>query len=251
MRRLIWIAVLGLAGTTLYAQRGSVGYTFKGSYFDSYVYRGHLYNPGDTAQAELTIGKGNFSYSALAAEAIDTLPLIDGSDYFESELTHTVSFTTAFRGQINTYGYIFYDYDNGIWPDTQEIFFRSARSGGWNPSYGIAVDFDTYKGSYFDASITRAIPFTRHSRLLIHMLLGLSYDLDEKVNDDGIVTEPGYFEDDGLNHGKAQLKWVWQRTNWFKFEIGGDYHHGFDDSLMDDAPEDFEVVWGASFSIIL
>jgi len=245
------LVLLCFAASTALAQKGSVGYTFKGSYFDNYVFRGHLYNPGNTAMAELTVGKGNFSYTAFAAEAIESETLAFGSDTFESELSHTISFTTAVRGQITTYGYTFYNYDEGLLPDTQEIFFRSARSGGWNPSYGVAIDFDTYKGAYFDASITRALPVTRHSRLLFHALLGLSYNLDEETRRDGVVTEPGYFEDDGLNHGKAQLKWVWQRSNWFKFELGGDYHHAFDDFLMDEAPVDFDVVWGAGFSIIL
>jgi len=250
MRPTISFFAVCIAASCAWAQQGAVGFTFKGSYFDNYVFRGHLYNPGDTGIVELSVGKGSFSYNLLAAEPIDTFAIDEDTDFFERELTHNISFTTASGRRVNTYGYILYDYD-GLWPDTQEIFFRSATTGGWNPSYGAAIDFDTYKGAYFDVSITRAFPMTRHSQILFHALLGGSYGLDEERADRNTVTEPGYFEDDGLNHGKAQLKWVWQRANRFKFEIGGDYHYGFDDMLMDDAPEDFDVVWGAAFTIIL
>ncbi|MDJ0836600.1 MAG: hypothetical protein QNK37_08785 [Acidobacteriota bacterium] len=229
----------------------NVGYTFKGTYTDNYVYRGHLYSPGDTGIAELTLGMGNWSYNVLAAEPFDALPIDEDTDYFGSELTHNLSFTTATRRQVFTYGYIYYDYDDSIWEDTQEIFMRVSTSSPWNPSYGVHVDIDAYKGTYFDSSITRFWPMTRHSTLLIHLLVGLSLDMDEQTNEDGVVTEPGYFEDDGFNHGLAQLKWTWQPNNWFKFETSADYHHTFDDSLMDNAPEDYEFVWTANFSIIL
>ncbi len=86
---------------------------------------------------------------------------------------------------------------------------------------------------------------------MINVLAGLSYDLTEEVTEEGLIAEPAYFDDDGINHGTVQLKFLWQPTNWFKFETGGDYHHLLDDSLENPLYDDYDVVLTASFSITI
>jgi len=237
------------------AQSRSASFSFKGSYTDHYVFRGHLVNPGATSLGQFTAGIGKWSYDAVMAEPIDRFDryfgdTIEVDGYFERELSHNISYTTISGGQIITYGYQFLDYD-GILPDTQEIFMRVSKNSKWSPTYGMAFDFDTYKGYYFDASLTRFWPFTRHTKLLANIIAGLSYDLTEEKTEDGTVTEPAFFEDDGISHGTIQLKFLWQPSNWFKFETGGDYHHLLDDSLENDLYDDYDVVWTASFTITI
>lgn len=254
------IAFLLLLAPLAFAQQSDreIGYTFKSLYTDNYVFRGKLYGPEETWLNSFSIGRGNWAYEVLSAEGLDDFELEDGGLFFDGELTHSITYTTLGRGnRVTTVGYTYYDYgDNGILPDTQEISIRRSTSGGWNPSYGVTMDFDTYKGTYFDFSITRALPFSRSSNLILYMLVGGSYNMDEEVEradrgDIGTITEPGFFEDDGINHGQATLKWVYQSSNWFKFETAADYHYGFDDFLHDDAPVDFDLVYSVSFTIFL
>ena len=237
------------SGSTLAQSGRAASITFKGSFVDTYLFRGHVYNPDEAVLADLGIGIASWSYNVTAVEALDSSST--NALFVESEQIHNVSYTTVGRGRITTYGYQYLNYDDAR-PDTQEFFMRVAHNTKWNPTYGVAFDIDTYKGYYFDVGVTRLMPLTRRSQLLFNLRGGLSYDMDEKRNSEGTVTEPGFFDDDGINHASAHAIYVWQPANWVKLETGIDYHHAFDDVLYDDVLIDRgNTVWKTAITLTI
>ena len=211
----------------LFAQGSSdASFTFKGSYHNIYLFRGHVFNDDTTAIGAFGAGIARWSYDLIY---VDPLEQQGG---LNSEYNHTVTFTTASRGRISTLGYTFYDYD-GLIPDTQEIFFRVSHTGKWNPTYGLSFDFDTYKGYYLDYSLTRNFPFSRRTSFVASLWGGISYNLTEERNESDQITEPGFFGKDGFNHASALLKYAWQPADWLSIETGLQYHYAFDDFLYD------------------
>ena len=224
--------------------KGMASYTFKGSFVDTYIFRGHVFNDDATLLGEAGIGIGKWSYNLIYAKPDDerTAP-------FEEEFNHSVSYTTIKGRRVTTFGYQAYDY-NGLQPDTQEFFSRVSTLTKWRPTYGIAFDFDTYKGFYLDYSIARRYPLTRRSQLDFSIQGGIAYELEEEVDDQGRVTEPGFFGDDGFTSALARLKYVWQPLTWFTLETGIEYHYAFDDFLYrDERIDKSNTVWRSSLTI--
>lgn len=240
--------VLGFTAPALWAQGSSAtdaSISFKGSYHDLYLFRGHVFNNDPVILGEAIVGFSNWSYNLLFAEPAE----IRGP--LERELSHTLNYTTISRGRVTTMGYSFFDYEGSL-PETQEIFFRVAHTGRWHTSYGLAYDFDAYKGYYADGSITRFWPFSRGSSLVFNLSGGLSYQMDEERNEQNLITEPGFFGEDGLNHASALLKWVWQPLQWLKLETGVQYHYALDELLYGGLGlERGQTVWRSSLTISL
>ncbi len=259
MRLILILALQSLLCFQAFSQaKGSSSYTFKATYVDTYIFRGHVYNPDATAIGELGIGIGKWSYNLFYADPLEDGEI--GQLDFGPELAHNISYTVLSGRKIIIYGYQFFDYEKGR-PDTQEIYTRIAHNTKWSPTYGIAFDIDTYRGYYLDFALTRFWPLTRHSKLVMNLSGGGAIDMDEETRTEGgtrgnpgdiIVTEPAFYEDDGITHGSLQAKYLWQPNNRFKVEMGADYHYAFDDLLYDDViTEQDNLVWRATFTLFL
>jgi hypothetical protein len=257
MRSLLLFLLMGAtAGTTLAQTRGSTSYTIKAAYADSYLFRGKTLEDEGIDFLDLGIGIGQWNYTVHTA---GILTLDVNNDIFDpndldvlsEEVTHEISYTTIAGRRVITYGYQYFNYE-GLIPDTQEIYTRVAHDRPWNPTYGIAFDFDTYKGYYIDGSLTKFYALTRRSQLVFNLRAGLSYNMDEERDDLDQIVEQGFFDDNGLNHASTHLKWLWQPNRWLKAETGADYHYAFDDLLYDDVLIDKDtLVWRTTLTITL
>lgn len=234
-----------------FAQSGStvlgtdVGLTFKGTYFSKYLFRGHTFSDDDAYQGEFGVGIAAWSYNLVYTDPSDELTPT-GEEYH-----HSISYTTLRGRSITTTGYNLYDYD-GDGVDTQELFVRYSRNTAWNPSYGVAYDIDTYKGYYLDFSLSRSIPFTRRSQFQFSGQLGVAFDLDEKVNRAGTVTEQGFFSKDGLVTASLQVNYLFQFSRRFNMEVGYGYHRANDRMLYEPQMLDREQgVAHASFKLVI
>lgn len=250
--------LMGLFVTPAMAQKkGQLSFNFKASYADAYLFRGHMYHDDATLFGEAGIGMGKWSYQLHYADPMDDIQGSGLPTLFDAEFNHEVAYTNVAGNRIMTFGYHFFDYENGLLPDTQEIFTRVSYNRPWNPSYGITYDFDTYKGYYIDFSLTRFWRATRRSHVVFNIRAAGSYDMEEETNDDlqdvpVVVLEPGFFEKDGINHASTTVKFQWQPQKWLKIETGVDYHYAFDDLLYDDVTvERDNVVWRSSLTLTL
>lgn len=225
--------------------RSDLGLTFKGTWEDLYLFRGRMLHDDAVVHGEVGVGVAAWSYNLLYTETDDNNALL------ETEYNHQISFTTAVRNQITTVGYNFFDY-NGLLPDTQEFFFRMSSQGRrWNTNYGVTYDFDTYKGYFIDLALSRLFPLSRRSSFLFTLQGAGAFELDEERRR-GEVIAPGFYEDDGLTYGLAELRYVLQPARWFKVEAGAFYHYAFDDALYDDITIDQDqTVIRASVTITL
>lgn len=239
-------------------------FSLKATYADMYLFRGHVYAIDDSLIGDAGVGMGQWSYHMLYAKPKDST--FDTS-LFTKEYTHEVSYTSIVGGKVITYGYHFYDYNQadpladpnqtyliGLPPDTQELFTRVAVNSPWNPTYGLAFDFDTYRGYYLDFSLTRFWSLTQSSKLAFTFLAAGSYQMIEKTKEGRSteIIEPGFFEDDGVNHGSAHVKYSWEPQKWLKLETGLDYHYAFDHKLYDDVVIDRgNLVWRSSVTLTL
>jgi len=228
---------------------GSTSFSLKTTLAESYLFRGRTFSDRQTFLGEFGVVIAKWSYNLTYARPTGSES--DGFDTFDVEYTHNVSYTTIAAGKIITYGYQYFDYGaKGQQPDTQEIFTRVAYNSRWNPTFGLAVDMDTYRGYYLDASVTRFWPVTRRTKLLFNMSGGFSYDLKEERTEDRRVVEPGFFGKNGFNHGEAQVDYLWQPSDWLKAEIGVHYHHAFDDDLYESPLVDrAATVWQVGISM--
>ncbi len=250
---LVFFSLIALTALDGFAQtKGLLHFNFKASYVDAYLYRGHLLNDDNTLMGEVGVGMGKWSYQLLYADGNEDP--VGTATLFGKEYTHEVAYTNLSGNKVVTYGYHFNDYDGGVLPDTQEIFTRVAVNSPWNWTYGLAYDFDTYRGYYLDFSLTRFMPMTERSQLAFSLRGAGSYDLTLKTKGGraNTVLEPAFFEDDGFNHASAHLKYLWQPQRWLKLETGLDYHYAFDDLLYDDITvERDKLVWRSSFTLTL
>ena len=237
--RLPWLILL-LTVTLLPIQaqsgKGLASFTFRTGYSDVYLFRGRNFNDDDTLFGELSFGIGKFAYTAFFADPFD-----EGFGTIDQELSHSFSYTTLSGRRVTTIGYQFLNYD-GIQPDTQEFFTRVRHLTRWNATYGLSFDFDTYRGYYFDYSFRRDYPFTRTTALQFGLSGGIALDLDEKTNRRGVVTEPGFFGDDGFTHATAKVQFLWQAAPWFSLETGVHYNYSFDDALYEPQGLDRDTV---------
>lgn len=229
------------------------GITFKGRYMDQMIYRGRTFSTEPVYQGELGIGLGRFNYKVGYTEPTEDLPFTEGVLTFDRELTHDLSFTTLSFGGITTMGYLFYDYQGDLQPDTQELYLRYAKNNPWNPSFGVAFDFDTYKGYYADASLARSIPLSRTFSTTFGFLAGFAYELEEKTARERTqILEEGYFGKDGWTHGEAFIRLNYKPNRWLEARSGMHYHHAADDFLIEnELLDENEWVWKTTFTITL
>lgn len=254
-RRLSILSLLLLATFPVLAQGAFnlAGITFKGRYQDQMIYRGRTFSTEPVYQGEFGIGLGRWNYKLSYTQPTEDLPFADGVLTFDREIVHDVSFTTLSMGGITTMGYLFYDYQGDDQPDTQEFYVRYGQNNPWNPSFGIAFDFDTYKGYYADASLARAIPLTRTFSATFGMLAGFAYDLEEKtVREQLEVIERGYFGKDGWTHGEAFIRLNWKPKPWLEAQSGMHFHHAADDYLVEnELLDENEWVWKTTVTLML
>ncbi|CAM2067988.1 hypothetical protein SCOR_21595 [Sulfidibacter corallicola] len=221
--------ILFLLCPAVWAQIGDASFTIKTGYADAYLFRGHNVHDDDVYQGEFGLGIARWSYNLNWTEAADET--LGG---FEREAAHNISFTSVLRNMVTTVGYQYLDYEGGLL-DTQEIYMRFTQPGKWNPTYGIAVDVDAYKGYYADFALSRPYILTRRSQVIFTIKTALALDLDQKRNrENDRITEAGFYSDDGLVHSQASLTYFWQIHKRFKFELGGRYHYAHDDLLYDE-----------------
>ena len=224
-------------------QGGLASYTFKASYMDRYIFRGHVFNDDPTMLGEFTFGIGKFSY-----DLVYTQPQDEALANWDQEFNHSVKFTTLQGRRVTDFGYRVYEY-SGLIPDTQEIFTRVTHLTKWNPTYGLSIDFDTYKGYYLDYAISRKTPLSRTFLMEYGLRGGIAYELDEKKNDEGKITEQGFFNDDGFTSALAHLKVKWVPVPWLNLESGIQYHYSFDDRLYNDVIARDNTVWTSSVTV--
>lgn len=231
-------------------QKGDTAFSLKARYMDKYLFRGHLFHDDPAYQGEFGVGIASWSYNLVYTETdaggSDALPFSG----LEREYNHSVNFTTVQGRRVTTIGYQYYDYQ-GLGIDTQEFFVRVTSPGSrWNPTYGVTFDIDAYKGYYFDFSLTRSFAVSARSSFLVSLRTALSYEMDEKTNDQGVVTEHGFYEDDGFAHSALVAKYVWLIGRRMKFEGEYLYHYAHDDGLYDDVIVDRDFgTWQAGISI--
>lgn len=249
---LLFLSFLAFTALEGFAQsKGVAHFNFKASYVDAYMYRGHLYNDDSTLIGEAGIGMGKWSYQLLYADPTNDSAVVN---LFGKEYTHEIAYTNVSGNKVITYGYHFNDYDGGQLPDTQEIFTRIAVNSPWNWTYGLAYDFDTYRGYYIDLSMARFMPLTERTQLVFNLRAAGSFELTEKTKGGraGTILEPAFFEKDGLNHASAHLKFLWTPQKWIKLETGVDYHYAYDDLLYNDVTiERDNIVWRSSITLTL
>ncbi len=246
MRITVFLALLTISSLALAQGKGPASYTVKAAYVDAYIFRGKTFHNDDALLGEFGYGIGKFSYNLVYVKPNDDTP------FLEEEFNHAVSYTTI-RGQTAvTVGYQAYDYD-GLAPDTQEFFTRVAYlRSPLNFTYGLAIDIDAYRGYYLDFSLSKSYLFSRKSDLQFRLQGGLSYDMEEEVDDRGVTVEEGFYGKDGVNHGVASVKWIWRPAQWFRFETGAHYHYAFDDFLhQSPAIDQGNLVWRSAISITL
>ena len=243
---IVLLVCMGLhsAAQTGQKSKGMASYTFKAAYADRYVFRGHLFHDDPTAFGEFGLGIASWSYNLFYAKPVDATPGL-----FEEEYNHSISYTTIQGGRVTTIGYQVFNYD-GVTPDTQEFFTRISHLTKWRPTYGLAYDFDTYKGFYADFSITRNLPLTNRIRVEFSILGGLSYDMTEERDSEDRIIEPGFYEGDGFTDASARLKLDWQPLNWLRLETGLRYYQLLDDLLHQDPTVDKSfTVWRSAVTI--
>ena len=228
-------------------KNSSASITFKASYLDTYIFRGHVFDEEPSTQGELTAGISSWSYNLFYSDPSEDTGI------GRQEYNHSVSFTMVAGNRITTTGYRYFDYEDA--PDrhdTQEFFYRTAYRTRWNPTYGVAYDFDTYKGYYVDLSVTRSFPFTQKSELIFSLYTGFAYDMEEQRGAGRQISEPAFYGKDGFTHGYAVLNYHWRITRKFKFESAIEYHHLADDFLTNnDTFDDQHVAWKTSFTLSL
>lgn len=246
---LLFLTLAWVNPNSLYAQaKGTTSFSAQIAHVDQYLFRGHVYSEEATALADLGVGIGKWSYRLHYSEPI--IKISSNMAPFESEYVHEVSYTSVANRRVITYGYHFYDYSDSSLPDTQEIYSRVALDRKWNPTYGMAFDIDTYKGYYLDFSLTRIWAATRKSQFILNLRLGGSLDLDEKRNDEDVLLEPAYFDENGVNHGSIHFKYAWQPNRRLKLETGLDYHYAFDEALYDPVYSQINhLVWRTTISL--
>ncbi len=249
MRRLCKLAFLifGVAlSTPLWSQIHDSSIKLKLGYFDQYMYRGRVLHDDAAYQGQFTLGISRWSYDAVYTEAAD--PLVTG---FERETTHNISFTSIVnQNTVSTIGYQYSDFQGGM-TDSQEFFVRFAKTGGWNPSYGVAFDIDAFRGYYGDFSLNRLFPLSRRTVVTGTIKTALAFDMEEEVDEQsGEVLEEGLFGKDGFVHSFAQLNVTYTFTKWLKLDFGARYHYAHDDTLYENRlGEQDEVVSYAHFTI--
>lgn len=251
-----WITITCLAmACGAFAQQtqatssSSVGVTVDVNYEEMYLFRGRVLDPDSAFQGQLTIGISSWNYNLFHHAGKDSASEVELFEPFE-EFTHSFEYTTLRGNAVSTMGYRFYDYSE-MWPDTQELFFRIAHQTPWHPSYGVAYDFDAYRGSYFDFSLTRRFPVSRRSSLSFDFDIGLSTGMEEKGNRQGQILEYGPYSEE-LNHGSLELDYLWSITPKLSVHAGYTYHHAFDDKLRDDAlTGEHNDTFSAGFKLIL
>ncbi|CAM2008549.1 hypothetical protein [Acanthopleuribacter pedis] len=251
MRRLSKLALcvfwMGMS-VPMWAQLHDSSIKLKLGYLDQYMYRGRLLHDDAVYQGQFTLGISRWSYDAIYNEAAD--PAIDG---FERETTHNISFTSIVNNNtVSTIGYQYSDFQGGM-SDSQEFFVRFARSGGWNPSYGIAFDIDAFRGYYGDFALNRLMPISRRTVLSGTLKTALAFDMEPEIEEEsGEVVEEGLFGKDGFVHSYFQLNVTYTFSRWFKLDFGGRYHFAHDDTLFEDRlGEEDEIVGYANVTISL
>ncbi len=228
-------------------QASPIGVTLALDYLDTYMFRGRVLDPEASYQIDLTLGLGSWSYNIFHHSGSDQLNALIEFEKFE-EFTHAIEYTAIRGNAITTTGYRLYNYTGGDVPDTQEISFRIAHQSSWHPAYGVAYDFDAYRGTYFDFSLSKGFPLSRRSRLNFDFGLGLSTGMEEKSNRQGQILEYGPYSEE-LNHGSVAASYHWSVTNRLSIHADYDYHHAFDDKLkMNSEHNDF---WTLGFTLLL
>jgi hypothetical protein len=229
------------------------GITFKARYQDQMIFRGRTFSTEPVYQGEFGFGLGRFNYKVSYTEPTEDLPFEQGVITFDRELTHDISFTTLSMGGITTMGYLFYDYQGDGQPDTQELYVRYAQNNPWNPSFGIAFDFDTYKGYYADASLARSIPISRRLSTTFGLLAGFAYELEEKTVRESLeVLEQGFYGKDGWTHGEAFIRLNYKFSKWLEAQSGMHYHHAADDFLIEnELLDENEWAWKTTLTLYL
>lgn len=212
---------------------------------DSYVFRGRVLDPEPSVQAQLVLGFGRFSYSLFHHAASN-----GDEDQFE-EYTHGIEYTTLAGNTIQTTGYHYFDYDD-FRPPTQELFYRISHQTAWHPTYGLAYDFDTYRGYYIDLSLSRPMQLTRHMVFVFDLATAMSFDLEEKANRQGDVLEYGFFADDGFNHASATGRLIWHFSQRLSLDSSYTYCRAFD-SLLEEDPDtgNNHATWQATLTLRL
>ncbi len=245
--RYLFLITISFLPHLLQAQSSNQGhlasYTFKAEYMDRYIFRGHVLNDNPTMLGQFKFGVGKFSY-----DLVYTQPQDKKDTSWNEEFNHSVKFTMIQGRRVTDFGYRVYEYD-GLIPDTQEIFTRVTHLTKWNPTYGLSVDFDTYKGYYLDYSISRKTPLSRTFLMEYGIRGGIAYELEEKENDEGKITEPGFFNDDGFTSALADLSLKWAPAPWLNMETGFQYHYSFDNRLFNDVIDRENTVWKTSVTI--
>jgi len=227
------------------SQTPSYSVSLETIYADTYVFRGRVLDPDPSLQGQLVLGFGRFSYSLFHHAASE-----GNTDQFK-EYTHSAEYTTLAGNTIQTMGYRFYDYSD-FRPTTQEFFYRVSHYTPWHPTYGVAYDFDTYRGYYMDFSMTRPMQLTRSIQFIFGLGAALSYDMEEKSSRQDGVMEAGMFEDEGFSHANARGSFVWRFSQRMSMDLGYTYHHAFDELLKQDPDTGKNLsTWQASFTITI
>ncbi len=251
--RLVLICCLLMTFLSLSAQTRGNGsssggfrsYTLKGAYMDTYLFRGHTFHNDPTYLGQLGIGMGKWSYDLVYAKPTDS-----NSALFEREINHQISYTILQGRRVTTVGYVAYEYEGVALEDTQEFFTRVSHLTKWKPTYGIAFDIDAYRGYFFDVSLQRDFPVSRTTFLTINAKLAGTYNMEEKTNDQGVVTEKAFSGDDGLTTGSVSVKFTWQPAKWVTLDSGFQYHHAFDELLYTaEGVEENTTIWRSSITL--
>jgi len=204
-----------------------LGIEFSAEYQDIYLFRGRVLDEEAGVNGSLTLGVGRISYNYYSHQQLGS------SEESFAETNHSIEMTWLTGSAVQTTGYRFYDFDNGM-PDTQELYYRIAYQSAWHPTFGTFLDIDSYSGYYFDLSLDRMIPLTRHSLTGLKLYIAGATGLTEDSDRLGQIYEYGYFGDDGVTNGYAKLYFRWYPTNRWTFEVSYRYYKAFDELLEQD-----------------